>query len=396
MKLDVDSALAEYGFTREVYEQCLSDIRDKMNGLNDLDWGDIVSKYKLEMVSDTLRKANATVFGGKFIYEYLTAQSEDNDDYVVQMDNLRREKQKLNDERAALRKISRDNARIEHELEYLEELIKNNAYTPVLATVPHEVSGNDLIVVLSDMHFGLEIKNGFGVFNSEIVEERLNKYLSEILNIGRLHKSENVYVLLLGDIISGNIHSTVQLQNRENVVEQIQGASELISAFVYELAKHFTCVKINSIGGNHSRLGLKENVMRSERLDDLILWYIKAKCQNITNVFYLDCENIDSTLGKISVRGKDYWFAHGDFDRFSEAGISKLVMMIGYKPVALIVGHLHHCSFDDIANVKIIRSGSFCDPIDDYSISKRLVGQASQMVMIVDDTGVRALYPIIL
>ena len=35
-------------------------------------------------------------------------------------------------------------------------------------------------------------------------------------------------------------------------------------------------------------------------------------------------------------------------------------------------------------------------PPDDYCIEKRLTGQASQMVCIVDKTGVKSVYPIML
>jgi len=70
------------------------------------------------------------------------------------------------------------------------------------------------------------------------------------------------------------------------------------------------------------------------------------------------------------------------------------VMMLGYKPTAIFYGHLHRCSYDDISGVKIIRSGSFCGTVDDYTISKRLSGKASQMVCVLDHTGVTTCYPI--
>ena len=85
---------------------------------------------------------------------------------------------------------------------------------------------------------------------------------------------------------------------------------------------------------------------------------------------------------------------HGDFDSFSEKGVSKLVMMLGFKPTAIFYGHLHRCSFDDIAGVKIIRSGSFSGTSDDYTISKRLSGQPSQMVCVVDSNGINACYTV--
>lgn len=395
MQTDFDSAIAEYGFTsRQQYEQCLSDVRDKISGLNDLEWGDIIEKYNLTIASDTLRKASSTIFGGKFVAEYYRESEKNNASYAWQLNELRKEKQKLADERTALRKLSRDASRVEQDLEYMATLIKENAY-PVTLSLPEVVDrGNDLIVMLSDIHLGANVDNHFGTYNAELSVKRMGKYLAQVLQIQDRHGSQNVHVVLLGDLISGNIHSTVQLQNRENVVEQIQKVSELVAAFVFQLSKRFSEVYVNSISGNHSRIGIKDSVLRDERLDDLVIWYLKAKCENLVNVEFVDKVNLDPTIGRIYVRGKEYLAVHGDFDQFSEAGVSKLVMMTGVKPEAILLGHLHHCSYDDVAGVKIIRSGSFADPIDDYSISKRISGHASQMVVVCDEAGVQALYPV--
>ena len=170
----------------------------------------------------------------------------------------------------------------------------------------------------------------------------------------------------------------------------------MISAFVYELSKHFVNVYVNGVAGNHSRTSFKDQVLRGNRLDNLIPWYMKAKLSNVTNIHFVDDNNYDSTIGCIEVRGNKYLMVHGDFDSYSEKGVSRLVLMLGYKPMAILYGHLHRCSYDDISGVKIIRSGSFSGTTDDYTISKRLSGSPSQMVCIVNGDGVEACYPITL
>ena len=61
-----------------------------------------------------------------------------------------------------------------------------------------------------------------------------------------------------------------------------------ISAFLYELSGHFKNIYISDVPGNQSRIGLKENVLRDERLDDLIIWYAKAKLEHLDNVIFLE------------------------------------------------------------------------------------------------------------
>lgn len=389
--MNIDEELSKAGLTREQYEACMDDISDKLNGFNDMDWSEIQAKHNINFNIDNLRKANARPFGGAFAKEYYSAKRCGT---TEQMAEIRKERQKLFDERAALNKINRENSRIEQDLNYLEELIKQNTYKAISAPEIKQ-SDNDLLIAVSDVHMGLDVSNNFGKYNSEIANQRMSQYLGEILKIQKLHNSEKAYVGMCGDLVSGLIHSTVQLENRENVVEQIQKVSEMIAGFVYELSKHFSEVYINSVAGNHSRLNQKKDqVLRDERLDDLCLWYLKAKLDNLENIYFVDDRNYDPTIGVFYIRNKEYLLCHGDYDNFSESGISKLVMMIGHKFAGLLVGHLHRCSLDEIAGVKILRSGSFSGAIDNYTVSKRISGDPSQLVCVVNDKGIEALYPV--
>lgn len=387
--------LKEQNLTDEQYKNCLSDIDDKLNGKSDLDWSEIVDKYNLNIASDTLRKASSTIFGGNFVKHYFENQNNDTADsnYDIQLREIRREKQKLFDERAAFNKSNRDVARLEQDLDYLEELIKNTQYKP-FDIVYHNDRNKDLVVLLSDMHIGLDVESSFGKYNSDIAKEMLGKYLGEVIDAIELYKIQNVYVILLGDEIHGNIHTTVQLQSRENVIEQIQLASEMASDFIYNIAKHCDNVIVNSVGGNHSRIGKKDDVLRDERLDNLVVWYAEAKLSNISNIHFESEENIDPTIAKNTIRGKIYYFVHGDYDSFSESGINKLVTMTREFPHLIAFGHLHKNSYDDINDIKIVRSGSFAGTYDDYTISKRITGKPSQAMCVVDETGIKNFIPV--
>lgn len=394
--MDIIKEIKELGLTEEQYEACLSDICDKLNGDLDIEWEEIKDKYHLPWNKDVLRKSSGTLFGGYGVAEYYktkqtaTAPSS----YVEQMASIRKEKQKLFDERAALNKINRENGRLEETLDILERKIAENGqntFAPIV--VPNIDTAKDMIVCISDVHLGQNAGGYFGAYNTEIAVERFKKYLADILNIQNLQNATNVYVVLIGDLISGNIHTTVQLQNRENVVEQTQTVAELISAFTYELSKHFTTTHIVSVAGNHSRLGKKDAVIRDERMDDIIPWYLEAKLGHLDNIIF-EKEKYDATIASFRVRGHEYLVVHGDFDAYSESGISKLMMMIRHSFTGVFYGHLHHCSYDCISNIQLVRSGSFCGTVDDYTISKRITGDPQQMVCIADAYGLQAFYPI--
>ncbi len=394
--------LQKYGLTTDIYEAVCKDISDKLEGNNDLDWSEIRDKYNITCNPDTIRKASSTIFGGQFRTEYLKNQIYTNPEEFSRekeldhkLQDIRKEKQKLFDERAALNKTLRETARVEEDLSKLETLIKENAFTTLPSINNHiELSNNDLFICLSDFHLGIDTDTYFGKYNSDIAANRLTQYLSKIIEIKKLHKSENAYVGILGDILNGEIHFTTQLENRENVTEQIQKSAELISAFIYELSKYFKTVYVNGVAGNHSRTSYKDQVLRGNRLDNLIPWYMKAKLNHLQNVIFIDDENYDPTIATCLIRGNEYLMVHGDWDSYSESGVSKLVMMLNFKPKGIFYGHLHRCSYDDIANVKIIRSGSFSGTTDDYTISKRLSGKPSQMVCVINNDGIKCCYPV--
>lgn len=403
MNLEMEKKLKEYGLTAQQYEACLKDAVAKVNRTTDMDWQEIVEKYNLDVHYDTLRKATQTIFGGAFVSEYYNAKHAEKNGSNAYLNELRAEKQavriekqKLFDERTELNKTLREVARTQNDLGYLETLIKNKAKVELpVCEYPTLSSDQDLVVCVSDFHYGADTDSAFGRYNSDIAAQRLSEYIEKILEVQRTHHAENLYILFLGDLINGEIHFTVQLESREMLTEQVQEAAELLSDFTYQLSSHFSHVFVNGVAGNHSRTSFKDQVLRGNRLDNLIPWYMKAKLQHIGNITFMDTENYDPTVGIVMIRGKEYWMVHGDWDSFSEAGVSKLIMMIGHKPDGIFFGHMHHNSYDEVAgDVQMIRSGCFSGTGDDHCVSKRIAGAPSQTIAVMDDGGVKCCYPI--
>lgn len=220
----------------------------------------------------------------------------------------------------------------------------------------------------------------------------MRSYLDRIIEIGKRHNSENCIVWANGDLISGNIHYSIAVTNKENVIQQITGVSELISTFLAELSKHFNTVSFISVAGNHSRISPnKENSLHTERLDDLVEWYIKARLQNFKNVFVMD-DKIDETMYTVDIRGKTYLGIHGDYDG-SAAKVQSLQTLAGKPVYAILSGHLHHNRVESIQGIKTVMAGSFMG-VDDFCVQKRIYGTPEQMVCVCDDTGIACHYDI--
>lgn len=308
---------------------------------------------------------------------------------------LQKERQKFFDQRNAFNKIVHDRSRQEELNEILVEAVQSGNLPQL--NYEHnfiEPSDNDLLVSLNDIHYGANVKNYWNTYNSDICRQMMCRYLDRIISIGKTHGSENCIVWANGDEISGNIHQSITVTNKENVIEQIKGVSELISEFLAELSKHFRQVVFVSVAGNHSRLDPnKDRALVSERLDDLVEWYLGARLQNFDNVqIGVGSEKIDETMYLIDIRGKTYCGIHGDFDG-SASKVQSLQTMARKPLYAVLSGHLHHNKTDEVQGVKTIMAGSFLG-MDDYCVQKRIVGKAEQIVCVCDEYGVRCVYDI--
>jgi len=317
------------------------------------------------------------------------------DELEMKRIELEKEKNKFFDQRRAYSKMIRDESR-EEELDEIIRRAVEDGNIPELNYERNEVSlvsDNDLIVSLNDIHYGADVKNYWREYNPDICRNMMCRYLDKIIDIGYQNGSQNCYVMCNGDMISGNIHYSIAVTNKENVVEQIIGVSELISEFIAHLSAHFDNVYFISVAGNHSRVNPdKNNALYSERLDDLVGWYIKARLQNYGNVHMDAGEKIDSSMYLIDIRGKTYCGVHGDYDG-SASKVQALQSMAGCPLYAVMSGHMHHNKTDIVQGVRTLMAGSFLG-VDDYCVQKRIYGKPEQMVCVCDSNGIRCHYDI--
>ena len=327
-------------------------------------------------------------------YEDCEKKGLSSDDLLVKYENKRIEAEKAKvrflDQRNEYNKNVRKDARYDELKDILKHSLENIKPYPVNTVYNDIVLDNDLLIGLNDIHFGANIKNNWNIYNPTICKNRLDIYLSKIIEIKKTHKSENCYVCANGDLISGNIHPTIAISNKENVVDQIKGVSEILSWFLSELTNNFKNVYLSIVSGNHSRMSTKENSPKDERLDDLIPWYIKARLYNFDNIYILD-NNIDSTLNVINIRGLNYLNVHGDYDNFSSC--QKVIEMLDIPIYCVHMGHLHHNKTDWMQKYKLIMSGSV-QGMDDFCIQKRIFGRAQQLVCVCNEKGIQCTYDI--
>ena len=369
--------------------------------LADVDYSELAELvYGQQYSSDVARRM---MYGSKRTLDLLdeeTMESETEtacgDDLLLRTIELKKEQQKFYDQRAAFNKMIRERARQEELNEILTRAIQESDL-PDLVYNPcsfQTMSGNNtLLVSLNDIHYGATFENAWCVYNSTICAEMMARYLERIIRIADLHQSDDCVVWAAGDMISGSIHRSIQITNKENVIQQIMGVSELIAQFLAGLSGQFRTVRFVSVAGNHSRIEPnKDDALTAERLDDLVEWYLSARLQNFDNIVIDETHKVDNTISLFSVRGKNYAMVHGDFDN-SYSKVQSLCSMIREPVYAILSGHMHHNQTNVVQGVHTVMAGSF-QGMDQFCVEKRIVGEPEQMVCVCDTSGIVCHYDV--
>ena len=312
-------------------------------------------------------------------------------EYELKRIEFEKERQRFFDQRNSYSRMIRPEARRDELFDIIQKTIaetknsafENNDYVEI-------DSDNDLLIQLNDLHVGADIKNAWNTYNSDVCRLYLQQYLDKIKRVQNIHNSENCFVSLGGDLISGSIHYPIAVENKENIIEQIKVVSQMASEFVYSLSSMFKTVTVAVVAGNHSRLGKKDESLYQERLDNIIPWYMQAKLQNITNVRFI--ENIDASMFVMNIRGKKYVGVHGDFET-SKHALQSLNIMNNSEVYAICTGHRHHNLTDILNDIKILMSGSMLG-MDSYCIEHRIVGKPQQLLSVCTNEGIIASYDI--
>lgn len=375
----------------------------KKNGLlSEYSWEDITQHLNQELrtglpplTEAVYRKEAALLYDW---YEHLFCSQKQDKGTQALLDDIKKQRVLLADERTYANRVNRESARIQQQLDYIGKQLEKRSkerYGDIIMP-PTDVAsdGNELVVLLSDLHIGAAFAGPFGVYNSDKAKDLLETYLAKVIGIGKQHNVSTICVGLLGDQISGNIHKSIAVTNRENVIEQIMTGADLIEMFITGLVAAFPCVPVQVVNvcGNHTRLEPKEQALKDERLDNLLPFILKKALSALCAVVFV--EQLDSTLAWLKAAGKLIVFVHGDLDVLEPAGVARLSLLLGEVPYCICCGHNHTPLYKEVNGVKVIQGGSLPGSGDDYTISKRLRGNPSQTCFIMNHQGIVAHYPV--
>ena len=357
----------------------------KHEGDINLSWSEINDMLGLDYSPCHTRKIS---YGIMMYHKYLQEQKLDNmsSDEIEQLNEkileLKKERVKLSDLNSMLNKKIREQSRHENILECARDIAKDfNQNKPLLSNPPVMKSGDrEGLLLLSDWHLGIVCENYWNKYDMDIAKKRLSYLKQRTIDICLKNDVKKLNVCLLGDIISGLIHTNLRLENRENVVEQSILVVEMVSEMLASLCTLFE-VDLYYVVGNHERISAnKSESLDKENFGYFILEMIKYRCANL-NGLTIHSNKFDDEIITFDIFDKKIVATHGNnFGRLNTY-VNKLTSMIGYIPDYVCVGHLHQSTEITHNNTELIINGSFSGT-DSYAKNYGLIGKPSQKLMI--------------
>lgn len=242
------------------------------------------------------------------------------------------------------------------------------------------------VLPISDLHFGEVVQPnatfGFNKYNPEIAKNRLVKLFEENYRFATVYGCDELHILLLGDLISGEIHDELRETNAYTAPKCISMLNSFLTGLILKYATLYKKVTISCVVGNHSRTGkkLQSKNRCMDNYEHIIYSTIKDRCEAEAKNIKVEFDDEAAVL--LTDIGNQVWMLeHGDRYNGSTAGagaINTVLRKIGpdlrhnHADVA-IMGHWHvgaegaidaHDDNGQGTNVKVYINPSIVGPND--------------------------------
>jgi hypothetical protein len=222
------------------------------------------------------------------------------------------------------------------------------------------------VLHLTDLHYGRKTES----FDVKVLEERLDRMTTHILEINRILKNgyrfDCLYILLTGDLVDGDeIYATHAYHTDEAArygLEQATKLAQLLAARFKKLKTVAPKMKIVGVPGNHGRVSRHTHEMNS--------WDVAAL--TMLKMLFSEDPDVEVKVGEgfmetVQIQGHGFLLYHGSAIRMFQSvpfyAIRQRILKWagslkdGFE-VALL-GHFHQYFEDGINGKRILSSGTF-------------------------------------
>lgn len=214
----------------------------------------------------------------------------------------------------------KDSASIENLISVFEETIPTIPAIKVIYQPPvvQAEAAQSAVAPLCDAHIGEKIDfdqmGGLNAYDMTIFNRRIFGWSHQLAKLVELRRSfvdvPRLYVPILGDMVSGEIHQELIKTNVVNIVEQASRGAFIVAQALMSLAAGFEEVIVPCVVGNHSRMTLKPPSKDKWADWDYLLYQMVAFfCKQQKNIKF---QIPKSFLHVFEVEGRRILIMHGD------------------------------------------------------------------------------------
>lgn len=300
-------------------------------------------------------------------------------------DELYRAKRQLYDQRREYNKLLVSDARADNLTERLIEAanvapLKNYSDMFVLNA---RNSNKEAVLCISDWHYGATSNNIWNTYNIDICKQRVAKLFAKTVDALQEHSIRTLHIVLLGDFVSGAIHTGVRVASEENTCEQLMHVSEIIANFINRLSVCVENINVYSTYGNHARtVQDKKDNIHADNMERIIPWWLKQRLMNNVKVNIIDSEYYEFIY--FDICGYNVVCTHGDLDKFKDIGMtinSIFSKKYGKSIDYTFSGDKHHIESFEQFGIESTLVGSLCGT-DEYANNRRLYSNPTQTLCI--------------
>lgn len=370
--------------------------------MSDVDYSEMAEPlYGKELSSDSVRKM---MYGSCLTLQLLeddASSTAEDGSVAAELDakliEIRKERQKLADQRREYNKVVSASGRFEYMTEQLVD--SANRLNAEISLIDFEYpestdSTCEAVLILSDWHYGLKTHNIWNDYDIETCIDSVRRITVDAVERICLHEPRKLHVLVLGDMCHGAIHNSARVASEELVCDQIMQVSEVLAQSISELACFVPEVEVHVTYGNHMRtVQSKHDSLHRDNMERLIPWWLKQRLCGAKNITIAD--ESDTELISLMVAGYGLCATHGDLDSLHT---SPKVLSVAFRSrlgidlSCVVFGDKHHSEEFEELGIRSMIAGSLCGT-DDYANGKRLYSSPEQLMLLFEDGyGLDAVY----
>lgn len=251
---------------------------------------------------------------------------------------------------------------------------------------------NELLVQISDIHFGKIIDLPINKFNFKIAKQRFKTYSNKINYYVEKYNINKITIAFTGDLINLDSHMDSLLSNEDNRANSFVEALDTLVDFINDIRINVNSVDIVGVTGNESRIRTSEYHSNVDKIAnnnfDMLLCKILKRLFKNTNVWFInECDvlNYVFKVGRFNVA-----ITHGDkLGKHSKDDILKFktrMIEATNNPIDYVIfGHIHECMITSSYS----RSGSLCG-MDNYAYNGLNIynGVSSQNIYLIEENSI--------